>query len=76
MPDDEIKAALVRLEGKVDKLLAGDGTSANPGYAGELALLKARLTAVEGHWAKVWAILTIPIGALVIMAVNSIYGHK
>lgn len=38
--------------------------------------LHARVTALENQWGKVYALMSIPVGALLMIAVNSIFGGK
>ena len=38
--------------------------------------LHARVTAIENQWGRVYALMTIPVGALVVIAVNTIFGGK
>jgi hypothetical protein len=38
--------------------------------------LHARVTALENQWGKVYALMSIPVGALLMIAVNSVFGGK
>lgn len=38
--------------------------------------LHGRVTALENQWGKVYALMSLPIGALVVLAVNTLYGGK
>lgn len=38
--------------------------------------INARLTALENQWGKVYALMSIPVGALIVIATNSIFGGK
>jgi hypothetical protein len=38
--------------------------------------LHARVTAIENQWGKVYALMSIPVGALLMIAVNSVFGGK
>lgn len=38
--------------------------------------LNARVTALENQWGKVYALMSLPVGALVVIAVNTVFGGK
>ena len=38
--------------------------------------LHARVTALENQWGRIYALMTVPVGALVAIAVNQLFGGK
>lgn len=38
--------------------------------------LHSRVSALENQWGKVYALMSLPVGALVVIAVNTVFGGK
>lgn len=38
--------------------------------------LNARVSSLENQWGKVYALMSIPVGALLMIAVNTVFGGK
>lgn len=38
--------------------------------------LNARVSSLENQWGKVYALMSLPVGALVVIAVNTLFGGK